>query len=46
LNEAGFQALVEWQFPQLPPNALLPCDDGRLWQAEHDEGVPANCPPA
>jgi hypothetical protein len=44
LNEAGSQAWVEWQLPQSPLKAL-PWEDGRLWQAEQDEGVPEKRPP-
>ena len=44
LNEAGCQALVEWQLPQSPVKAP-PWEDGRLWQAEQDDGVPENEPP-
>ena len=45
LNDAGFQALVEWQDPQLP-RRTVPCDAGLAWQAEHVLGVPWNLPPA
>ncbi len=44
LNDAGLQALVEWQLPHDPLKAP-PCDEGRLWHAAHELGVPANVPP-
>jgi hypothetical protein len=44
LYEAGRQALVEWQDPQLLLKPL-PCDEGRAWQEEHALDVPENWPP-